>query len=410
MTKTGTAKVRYIQEPAKQIPVLGEYDVIVCGGGVAGISAALASQRAGAKTLLLEKSFLLGGLATAGLVAIYLPLCDGNGTQVSFSLAEELLKLSIQHGAERSRSSETDIEAWLADEENEEIRKRRKNSRYRVQFNPNLFAILCERLLLDAGVKIVYGDSLCNAVVEEGKIQAVICENKNGRHAWRAKSFIDATGDADLCWYAGEETDVYQNGNVLAYWYYGLEQDELRLHMLGGGKQENGQDVNKRYLGLDGEEITEFLSECHKNIATCFLSDGGVSKTHSIATIASMPQLRMTRKLVGAYSLDVTEERKTFADSVGLFSNWKKRGPVYELPFSCLHGKKIKNLYACGRCISVSQETWDITRVIPVCAVSGEAVGICSAIFEDITQVDIGILQEKLLKNGVKLHIEDVLQ
>ena len=75
-------------------------DVCVCGGGVAGIAAALAARRAGANVLLLEKGYMLGGLATAGLVTIYLPLCDGEGEQVSFGLAEELLKLSIEHGIE----------------------------------------------------------------------------------------------------------------------------------------------------------------------------------------------------------------------------------------------------------------------------------------------------------------------
>ncbi len=65
-----------IEEKAREIPLAGEYDVIVAGGGVAGIAAALAAARHGAKTLLLERTYLLGGLATAGLVTVYLPLCD----------------------------------------------------------------------------------------------------------------------------------------------------------------------------------------------------------------------------------------------------------------------------------------------------------------------------------------------
>ena len=76
--------------------VVKEYDVAVCGGGFAGISAALAAARQGKRTVLFEKQYMLGGLGTAGLVTIYLPLCDGNGNQVSFGIAEELLHLSIQ--------------------------------------------------------------------------------------------------------------------------------------------------------------------------------------------------------------------------------------------------------------------------------------------------------------------------
>ena len=76
------------------------YDIAVCGGGFAGISAALAAAREGKKVILFEKQYMLGGLGTAGLVTIYLPLCDGFGHQVSFGIAEELLKLSITYGAE----------------------------------------------------------------------------------------------------------------------------------------------------------------------------------------------------------------------------------------------------------------------------------------------------------------------
>lgn len=79
-----------ITEPERILKVSGEYDTVVCGGGIAGISAALASAAAGAKTLLIEREYMLGGLATAGLVAIYLPICDGTGRQVSFGLAEKL--------------------------------------------------------------------------------------------------------------------------------------------------------------------------------------------------------------------------------------------------------------------------------------------------------------------------------
>ena len=79
-------------------PIRYEYDVMVAGGGVAGIAAALASARSGASTILCEREYGLGGLATLGLITIYLPLCDGNGRQVSFGIAEELLKLSVKHG------------------------------------------------------------------------------------------------------------------------------------------------------------------------------------------------------------------------------------------------------------------------------------------------------------------------
>ena len=82
-----------------------QYEVVVCGGGIAGIAAALAAARNGAKTCLIEREFALGGLATLGLIVVYLPLCDGAGVKMSAGIAEELLKLSIKYGRARFRKS-----------------------------------------------------------------------------------------------------------------------------------------------------------------------------------------------------------------------------------------------------------------------------------------------------------------
>ena len=115
-----------------QTMVKGEYDVAVCGGGFGGISAALAAAREGSRVVLFEKQYMLGGLGTAGIVTIYLPLCDGYGRQVSLGIAEELLRLSILHGAEDKYP-----ENWL---ENKGTRTE-KDKRFEVQYNPQLFAI-----------------------------------------------------------------------------------------------------------------------------------------------------------------------------------------------------------------------------------------------------------------------------
>ena len=79
---------------------MAEYDVIVVGGGVSGVAAAVAASRNGAKTLLMEKTVMLGGLATAGLISWYEPLCDGEGNQMIYGIAEELIKLSVKYGFE----------------------------------------------------------------------------------------------------------------------------------------------------------------------------------------------------------------------------------------------------------------------------------------------------------------------
>lgn len=153
----------------KEIPILDSCDVLVCGGGFGGISAALAAARLGKRVILLEKQYILGGLGTAGLVTIYLPLCDGVGHQVSFGLAEELLRLSISMGAEDEYPAN-----WL--DRTDPAGRTEKDHRFRVRYNPWLFAILAEQELVKAGVKILYGCYAVDAEVREDRIHSVIVE------------------------------------------------------------------------------------------------------------------------------------------------------------------------------------------------------------------------------------------
>ena len=127
-----------------------------------------------------------------------------------------------------------------------------------------------------------------------------------------------------------------------------------------------------------------------------------------ISTIATIPQIRMTRKIVGEYELSNKEEHTYFEDSIGMVSNWKKRGPVYEVPFRTLYNRKMKNLLVAGRCTSVNETLWDVMRVIPCCAVTGQAAGIAAAMTDDMTVLDVAELQRKLQKNGVVLHEADL--
>jgi hypothetical protein len=123
-----------------------------------------------------------------------------------------------------------------------------------------------------------------------------------------------------------------------------------------------------------------------------------------LATLATIPQVRMTRRLCGIYTMDDEEIGKDFADTVGMFSDWRRRGPVYRLPFSTLYGKDVDNLLCAGRCISVTDAMWDITRVIPVCSVSGEAAGVAAAMTDCLPSLDISALQQELLRRGVKIR------
>lgn len=129
---------------------------------------------------------MVGGLATAGLIAIYLPLCDGRGRQVSFSVAEELLRLSVCEGGGEVPA------LWQEPHTPEE----RAYCRFKLEYNPQLAAIAWEQALTVAGVRILYGTSVCAIDQADGMIRHVIVENKSGRSAIAVKSVIDATGDA----------------------------------------------------------------------------------------------------------------------------------------------------------------------------------------------------------------------
>ncbi len=240
------------------------YDVAVCGGGFAGISAALAAAREGKKVILFEKEYMLGGLGTAGLVTIYLPLCDGFGHQVSFGIAEELLKLSITYGAEARYP-----ENWL-----DNIGTRtEKDKRYAVQYNAQLFAILAEKLLIENNVDILYGSYVVDVATESNRIKTLFIHNKSGRIAYSVHSVVDATGDCDIAEFAKIPTETFKQGNVLAAWYYYTNPSGYHLQQVGASdipdeERTEGREkkhlISRRFTGLDGKELSEQVCLSHQ--------------------------------------------------------------------------------------------------------------------------------------------------
>ena len=390
-------------------PVVDTYDVAVCGGGFGGISAALAAARMGKKTVLFEREFMLGGLGTAGLITIYLPICDGLGHQVSFGIAEELLRLSITMGAEARYPAN-----WL-----DGIGTRTENDlRFAVRYNAQLFAILAEQLLLKEGVEILYGTQILDVAMDGDKISHLVYQNKSGRQACQVTSVVDATGDCDIGLFAGAPTETFEQGNTLASWYYYVGQNGYNLRQLGCAEppkeeqtEANKQEllINRRFTGLDGKELSEMNILSHASVLNDLKAARREDPCIWPVTIATIPQVRMSRKIVGEYTLSQTEDKVYFEDSIGMVSNWKKRGPIYEVPFRTLYSSKVKNLIAAGRCTCVTQTLWDVMRVIPCCAVTGQAAGTAAAMSDDFTTLSVNKLQEQLVKDGVVLHVSDIL-
>ena len=375
------------------------YEIAVCGGGFAGIAAALAAAREGRKVILFEREYMLGGLGTAGLVTVYLPLCDGCGHQVSFGIAEELLRLSITYGAEAMYPGN-----WLDSDGPRGL----EHHRFMVQYNAHVFAILAEQLLTEAGVDILYGSYVVDTDVEDGCVTALHVENKSGRTVYAIQSVVDATGDADIAHFAGAPTATFGRGNVLAGWYYYTDEGGYTLQQLGAADNYRGEPTGERFTGLDGVEISDMVRKSHALTLQHYLQKRQTNPQTVLSTIASVPQLRMTRRIAGEYEMTEGDDHAYFEDSVGMVGNWKQRGPIYEIPFRALYSHEIKNLITAGRCVSTDDRLWDAMRVIPCCAVTGQAAGTAAALTDDFTTLDVGALQSVLRERGVRLHLDEI--
>lgn len=394
--------INFITEHPRTAKIIKNCDVLVAGGGVAGIAAALSAARNGSKVILVEKQCGLGGLATLGLITIYLALCDGYGNQVIYGLGEELLKLSVKYGHEGRYPR-----PWFENGSKEE----RAKQRYVIQYNAQLFAMAAEELLLQEGVEIVYDTRITSVHKTKDIIDAVIIDNKEGHLAIMAKAVVDATGDADLCMFADENTTV-NDKNVLAGWYYYVGQNGLKLRKYPYEWSKTKFDPNHRfYNGVLTDDVSSMIIDGHKEILHDVLKEREKFNDPAIlpVTIPNVPEFRMTRRLVGAYEMGEAEVHKEFYDSVGMTSDWRKRGPVFNIPYRTLYGNRVKNLITCGRCISVKDDLWDVTRVIPTCAVTGEAAGTAAGLLvkekiSSFKELDIIKLQTQLKKQNVKIN------
>ena len=399
--RDGDAKVRNVREPAREIPVDGDYDVIVVGGGIAGVAAAVAAARCGARTALLEKEYALGGLATLGNVVVYLPLCDGRGHKVMAGLGEELLKVSIRDGNARIP------EVWQREATLEE----RAKHRYRLTYNAASYILSLEEFIVENGVDLWYDTRFCNVDTENGRITAVIVENKSGRRAMTCRTVVDATGDADVCAMAGEPT-VSRANNVASAWYYYSIGGKVKLDPCSQGfspdpRKKKGD--GRTYAGDNARDVTDQILHARRMVREHL---AGFRKKHERediypTTLATFHGFRMTRRLQGEVELKQEDDHRWFEDCVGLTGDWRKAGPVFALPFRSLIGVRNQNLVTAGRCISSEGDAWDVTRVIPTCSVTGEAAGTAAAMaakagtgFRDLPTAQ---LQAQLVKQGVIL-------
>lgn len=385
-----------------------ECDTVVCGGGASGTAAALSALREGNSVILIEREYMTGGLATAGLVNIYLPLDDGMGHQVSFGIAEELLKLAMT--APVSKNSAEELRIWT---EKHTAEERAEAARFKAEFNPWIYAVKCEQLLIKNGIRLLYGATVCGVVKNGSLIEAVICEGKDGRFAVKTSAVVDATGDADIAYMAGEETVINESGNPVAAWYGVYDgKNAPGIKTLGVCDSADGSDgmllSSKRSTGIGPEALTEMTFQSHKYMLLDFEKIREGCDDAAISCIPVIPQVRMTRMIKGRDTLEADDDHRDRAQSVGLIGAWNKRGPAYAIPLGALSCMNTDNLFAAGRCISVCEDVWDFTRVIPACAVTGEAAGAAAALFAAKHETGYSAVRKVLSKRGIPLEFEDI--
>lgn len=386
-----------------------QYDVLIAGGGVAGVAAALSAARAGMSTALVEKSILWGGLATGGLVNIYLPLCDGHGTQVTFGLAEELLLQSIRYGP-------GDVPAdWRTAE------KSTSSPRYLAVFAPSALVLALDEMLLEAGIDLWLDSRICAPVMSGDRVVGVEVENQDGRCEMRAGCVVDATGNALVAFRAGAECAEEANAVSLWVFYASLacareavseESGErlLQAFRLGDG-------AGRKLLETDAAQHTQFVLESRRLLRehlSKLRAKGQDHSRHDLFPMAlpTQSQFRRTRRIVGLATMSDGQDGHHVSDSIGLVPDWRKPGPVWEIPFGALLPVKTKGLITAGRCISSEGDAWEITRVIPAAVLTGEVAGTAAAmaVQHNTTPdtLDAGDVQTVLRERGIPLHLEDV--
>ena len=416
-----------------KVNVDSQWDVIVVGGGPAGCTAAISAAREGARTLLIEAMGQLGGMGTAGMVPAWCPFSDKEKI-IYRGLAEKIFNLS-RAGVPHEPKNRLD---W-------------------VNINPEHLMRVYDQQVAASGAKVLFFSRL--AAVEKNaqdQVDAIIVANKNGLTAFKAKGYVDATGDGDLAAWAGADTlktDVLQsstlcfslaNVDTYAFRYdspnlqsddpntpinkgiadgrYPKSMGHICLNLVGpdvvqfnaGHIDTDATDPWKLSLAMqEGRQLAEQFLKAFQEVSPKAFGNAFLVKT------ASLLGVRDSRRVVGDYLFtgDDWRARRQFDDEIGrncyyidihksgAVPVFYKKGESHGIPYRCLTPKGLKNVLVAGRCISTDEEAFGSLRVMPPCLVTGEAAGMAAyhAIQQghcDVHKVDTQHLRARLKEEG----------
>lgn len=434
-----------------ELPVSATCDVVVIGGGAAGIAAAVAAARTGAQTMLVERYGFLGGLATTALVGAFCGLYT-TGPQKHLVVAgacdELITRLQGMGGAEGKRTSEVDSRLAA------------------VSYDPELFKFAAEQMALDAGVKLLYHTLVVDVFWETPGtvLKGIVVENKSGRSVILGDMVIDTSGDADVAAKAGVDfeygdgqggaqamTTVFKLSNVVSGPALQEAIGSIRGHLTAA--RESGQyhfnrvdpvvfpsmpkgtvSVNlvsvRGLRATDAAELSVAEIEGRRQVLEYLRALRDLVPGFEQAQLTALsPQIgvRETRRILGEYILteeDVLEGTK-FDEGIGLGAwplemhnsetgriDWgwvRDEDDYYSIPFSCLVPKRMENLLVAGRCVSTTHGAQASTRVMAQAMAMGEAAGVVMGLALDsgrpVRSVPVGVIQAELEKRGVILEL-----
>lgn len=418
-------------------PIVRRSDVVVVGGGPAGVSAAVTAARSGASVTLLERYAALGGLASGGMVLVLDDMCNGDEISVSGIVAEyvermEKLGLAV-YPPEQDRLSSIAMwnrwSRWGAFDFHSRLSP--KPICYAVAFDPDGWKRVSNDLVRDAGVHLRLHSWFSRPIVDDGRLRGVVSETKAGPQAVLGDVVIDTTGDIDVASRAGADyvhdkylvTLVFRLGGVDTAAAERFEQENPRearainrkVKRLLGGAWElwwlktpvpgvvwcNCPHLTG-YDGADPESLTEAEFDARARIAAAvdFISQilPGFERCY-LLDVAEQIGVRQTRLLQGEYVVtkdDITS-RRHFADSIA-------RGRDYYTPYRALLPREVDQLLVAGRHYSATPDAQRISREIPPCMAMGQAAGVAAALAVDrdvtVREVDPVAIQSRMRDLG----------
>jgi FAD dependent oxidoreductase len=418
-------------------PVISHSDILVVGGGPAGVAAAVTAGRTGAKVTLLERYSALGGLAAGGMVLVLDDMINGQEITVTGIVSEYVERLEtlglavVAPEGDRHASTET-WNKWgrfgLFDFHSH---SNPKPICYAAAFDPDGWKRVSNDLVREAGVTLRLHSWFSRPIVDNGVIKGVICETKSGPQAFTADIVIDTTGDIDVASRAGASyvqdnyltTLVFRLGGVDTVAAEKFEQENTKearainrkiKRMLGGAWELwwlktpipgmvwcNAPHLTG-YNGVDPEDMTRAEFDARDRISESVdyvkANLPGFENCY-IVDVAQQMGVRQTRLLEGEYVMtkdDVTS-RRHFTDSVA-------RGRDYYYPYRSLLPKEVDQLLVAGRHYSATPDAQKMSREIPPCMAMGQAVGAAAAIALDenilVREVDARDIQRQMRLNG----------